>query len=68
MLRIVTFSSLLLMGSLVMLAATPVNIFSNAMAQEYDDYDYHGDDSSYNKYPTDDKKYECRQVPLKAFL
>ena len=56
------------MGSLVMLAATPVNIFSNAIAQEYEDYDYHGDDSSYSKYPTDDKKYECRQVPLKAFL
>jgi hypothetical protein len=45
----------LLASSLVMLSAMP--LFSNnaAMAQAYDNYG----DSSYSKYPTDDKKYEC---------
>ena len=53
------------MGSLIMLAATPVNIFSNpAMAQEYDKYG----DSSYSQYPTDDKKYECRTGPFEGFF
>jgi hypothetical protein len=47
----------LLAISLVMLAVMPLfnNSFSNtAMAQGY--YD---DSSSYSKYPTEDKKYEC---------
>jgi hypothetical protein len=39
------------------------NIFSNAMAQGYDNY---GD--SYSKYPTDDKKYECRTGPFEGFF
>ena len=52
------------MGSLVMLAATPVNIFSNAVAQEYDKYG----DNSYSTYPTDDKKYECRTGPFEGFF
>ena len=55
----------ILMGSLIMLAATPVNIFSNAMAQGYNNY--YGD-SSYSKYPTDEKKYECRTGPFEGFF
>ena len=51
------------MSSLVMLAVTP--LFNNfvAMAQGYDNY---GD--SYSKYPTDDKKYECRTGPFEGFF
>ena len=41
-----------------------LNIFSNVMAQEYDKYG----DSSYSKYPTDDKKYECRTGPFEGFF
>jgi hypothetical protein len=33
------------------------------MAQEYDKY---GD--SYSKYPTDDKKYECKTGPFEGFF
>ena len=58
----------LLASSLVMLAVTPFlnnNSFSNtAMAQGYDDY--YSD--SYSKYPTDDKKYECRTGPFEGFF
>jgi hypothetical protein len=36
------------------------------MAQEYDNY--YGDDNSYSKFPTDDKKYECRTGPFEGFL
>jgi hypothetical protein len=51
------------MGSLViMLVATlSINIFSNAMAQEYFA-------DSYSKYPTDDNKYECRTGPFEGFF
>ena len=62
----------LLASSLVMLAIMPVlnqqNLFSNtvAMAQGYD-AGYYGD-SSYSKYPTDDKKYECRTGPFEGFF
>jgi hypothetical protein len=58
-----------LMSSLVMLVAAPfanLNILSNAMVQEYD-ADYYSD-SSYSKYPTDDKKYECRTGPFEGFF
>ena len=34
------------------------------MAQEYEDY--YGD--NYSKYPTDDKKYECRTGPFEGFF
>jgi hypothetical protein len=40
---------------------------SYAMAQGYNDNNYYGD-NSYSKYPTDDKKYECRTGPFKGFL
>ena len=41
------------------------SFFSNtAMAQGYDDY--YSD--SYSKYPTDDKKYECRTGPFEGFF
>src|ERR687898_3138624 len=61
----------LLASSLVMLAAIPFlnnnSFFSTtAMAQGYDDY--YSDVSSYSKYPTDDKKYECRTGPFEGFF
>jgi hypothetical protein len=55
------------MSSLVMLSAMPLFSSSNntvAMAQGYDNY-Y---DNSYSKYPTDDKKYECRTGPFEGFF
>jgi hypothetical protein len=58
-----TICSMFLMGSLVMLATIPVNVFSNVMAQEYDKY---GD--NYSTYPTDDKNMNAEQVSLKDFL
>jgi hypothetical protein len=56
----------LLMSSLVMLAILPFLNNSNnaAMAQGYNSYG----DSYYSQYPTDDKKYECRTGPFKAFF
>jgi hypothetical protein len=60
-----TIFSILLMGSLVMLAAIPVNIFSNAMAQGYNIY---RDNGYYSQYPTDDKKYECKTGPIEGFF
>ena len=62
----------LLASSLVMLAVVPFlnnnNSFftTTVMAQEYDNY--YGDDNSYSKYPTDDKKYECRTGPFEGFF
>ena len=56
----------LLASSLVMLAVMPFlnnNSFSTVMAQEYDNYD-----DSYSKYPTGDKKYECRTGPFEGFF
>jgi hypothetical protein len=63
----------LLMSSLVMLSAMPIlnqqqnNFLITAMAQRYND-DFYGDTSSYSKYPTDDKKYECRTGPFEGFF
>ncbi len=56
-----------MMGSLIMLVPiTNFNIFSNtAMAQWYDNY---GDSSRYSKYPTEDKKYECKTGLLEGFF
>ena len=56
------------MGSLIILVPfANINLFSNtAMAQEYDTG--YGDSSSYSKYPTDDKKYECRTGPFEGFF
>jgi len=62
----------LLASSLVMLAVVPFlnnnNSFftTTVMAQECDNY--YGDDNSYSKYPTDDKKYECRTGPFEGFF
>jgi len=36
------------------------------MAQGYDNN--YGDNNSYSKYPTDDKKYECQTGPLEGFF
>jgi hypothetical protein len=64
----------LLMSSLVMLAVVLFPNSSNnnsfhsytiAMAQGYD---VNYGDSYYSQYPTDDKKYECRTGPFKAFF
>jgi len=52
-----------------MLSAMPLlnnNILNPAMAQGYDNY--YGDGSSYSKYPTDDKRYECRTGPFEGFF
>jgi hypothetical protein len=57
--------SILLMGSLVMLAAIPVNLYSNAMAQGYEIY---RDNGYYSQYPTGDKKYECQTGPFEGFF
>jgi hypothetical protein len=63
----ITLLGVTLMGSLIMLVSfTSMNIFSNAMAQGYND-NYYGD-NSYSKYPTDDKKYECRTGPFEGFF
>ena len=67
----ITFESLL--SSLVMLVLVPFlnqqqqNIFSNAMAQEYNNDNSYGY-NSYSKYPRDDKKYECRTGPFEGFF
>jgi Collagen triple helix repeat (20 copies) len=62
---ILTFG--LLASSLVMLSAMPFfnnnSLLNTAMAQGYD-VGY----SSYSKYPTDDKKYECRTGPFEGFF
>ena len=60
---------LVIIGLLSILAtlfsiATINNIFSNAMAQ----YDNYYGESSYSKYPTDDKKSECRTGPFEGFF
>ena len=63
----ITLLSLFLMGALIMLVPfTSINFPNTAMAQGYDAG--YGDSSSYSKYPTDDKKYECRTGPFRAFL
>jgi hypothetical protein len=51
-----------LLSSLVMLSAIPLLNNNPAMAQGYND------DSYYSKYPTDDKKYECRTGPFEGFF
>jgi hypothetical protein len=62
----------LLASSMVMLAIMPLLNNNNSflttpiMAQQYDD-NYYGD-SSYSKYPTEDKKYECRTGPFEGFF
>jgi hypothetical protein len=57
-----------LITSLVMLGITPLlnqnnSFFNTAMGQGYDNYG----DNSYSKYPTDNKKYECRTGPFEGF-
>jgi hypothetical protein len=62
------FTFVLLASSLVMLAVMPFlnnnSLLNTAMAQGYDVV--YGD--SYSKYPTDDKKYECRTGPFEGFF
>ena len=59
---ILTFG--LLASSLVMLVIMPFLNNNTALAQEYDTYS----NSYYSKYPTDDKKYECRTGPFEGFF
>ena len=56
------------MSSLMMLAAPFANldIFSNVIAQGYDNY-YYGD-NSYSTYATEENKYECQKGPLEGFF
>ena len=64
----VTTITFFLIVSLIILGpfANTTNLFSSpAMAQGYDNY--YGD-SYYSKYPTDDKKYECRTGPFQGFF
>jgi len=42
--------------------------FPNVKAQEYGTFDDDYYDNSYNTYPIDDKKYECRTGPAEGFL
>jgi hypothetical protein len=62
----------LLASPMVMLAIMPLLNNNNSflttpvMAQQYED-NYYGD-SSYSKYPTEDKKYECRTGPFEGFF
>jgi hypothetical protein len=68
--RTTTTTFVLLASSLVMLSLMPLfsqqqnSLFSNVMAQGYDNYGY----SYYSQYPTDDKKYECRTGPFEGFF
>ena len=55
--------------SLFMMLTAPfanLNIFSNATAQGYNEN--YSEDKKYSKYPTDDKKYECRTGPFEGFF
>ena len=61
----ITFSTLMMALLIMLVPFVSTNIYTNpAMAQEYDNYG----DSSYSKYPIDDKKYECRTGPFEGFL
>ena len=61
--RVFTFG---LLTSLFMILTAPfvnLNILSTpAMAQGYNEN--YSEDNKYSKYPTDDKKYECRTGPF----
>ena len=58
----------LLASSLVMLIIMPflnrTIVFQIVMAQEYEKYG----DSSYSRYQTEDKKYQCRTGPFEGFF
>ena len=61
----ITISTLLMTSLIMLVPFGSTNIYPNpAMAQEYDNYD----DNSYNKYPIDDKTYECRTGPFEGFF
>ena len=58
----------LLASSLVMLSVMPLLNNNTAIAQGYNDNYYGDSNNSYSKYPTDDKKYECRTGPFEGFF
>ena len=43
-----------------------INLFSNVMAQEYDNY-YYDDDGKYSEYPTKVNKYQCKTGSFEGF-
>ena len=65
MYKILGFGLFLIVSLLMSALTLNVNLLSNVMAQEYDDY--YGD-SYYSQIPTDDKKYECRTGPFEGFF
>jgi hypothetical protein len=61
----ITISTLLMTSLIMLVPFGSTTIYPNpAMAQGYDNYD----DDRYNKYPIDDKKYECRTGPFEGFF
>jgi hypothetical protein len=63
----ITYLSLILTSTLIILVPfTSIN-FSNVKAQEYGTFDDDYDDDRYSKYPTEVNKYECRTGPFEGF-
>src|SRR5215213_3462273 len=62
-------SSLVMLVLILFMNQQQQNSFlsNTALAQKYDNDNSYGD-NSYSKYPTDDKKYECRTGPLEGFF
>jgi hypothetical protein len=62
-------SSLVMLVLILFMNQQQQNSFlsNTALAQEYDNDNSYGD-NSYSKYPTDDKKYECRTGPFEGFF
>ena len=59
-------ASLMLSATIAAIPMGSMNIFSNATAQGYNENYY--EDEKYNKYPTNDYKYECQKGPFEGFF
>jgi hypothetical protein len=58
-----------LLMSLILGSGLAAFTSNSASAQNYGyEDDYSSGDSSYSKYPTDDKTYECRTGPFEGFF
>src|SRR5919106_876846 len=60
-----------LLMSLILGSGLAAFTSNSASAQSYgyqNDYSSSYGDNSYSKYPTDDKKYECRTGPFEGFF
>ena len=64
--KLLFFSCFLMTSTIILVLFGNTNPISTIMAQGYNS-DYNIDDS-YSKYPTDDKKYECRTGPFEGFF